>query len=145
MRRGLLAVVLALALVTAGCNRFVGGGQETPTAESSPSVAPADLPPGVSADGLENLSALLAVQGEALNETGYVASARTNLSLRVDGGLYANQQTNSTATYEAGGAAVYERWVIDRSQRPPRTRLTWTNRSVGVTKTVTGELGSDEE
>ena len=31
MRRGLLAVVLALALVTAGCNGFVGGGQETPT------------------------------------------------------------------------------------------------------------------
>jgi len=91
----------------------------------------ADLPPGVSADGVENASALLAAHRAALAETGYVYRVR----YAVSAGESFAQQGTARSVVAKNHAPIRVRSVSD-TQSDDRTRRVrtdvWANESVAL-------------
>ncbi|WP_135805732.1 hypothetical protein [Halorussus marinus] len=130
------AAVLAL-VVLAGC---AGSAAQTATtaAEGEPTettarsdASSADLPPGVSPDGVSNASALVAAHRAALAETGYTYRVRTAGS--ADGSF--DQQGTARAAVGTNHAPIRLRSVTDVQSDDGTRRIRsdiWANESVAL-------------
>lgn len=90
-----LPALLALLVVSAGC-----AGVSQLNSSNEPSEA--QLPPGVSQDGVENASALVDAHASTLDESGYTYRAATNHSVDGEKRDY-NDSRRQTTRVEAGG------------------------------------------
>jgi hypothetical protein len=116
-------VVALVAL--AGCSLPFGGTDAGPADDGGP------YPPGVSADGVDDATALLEAHAESLADTGF--RARSVTTTRVEGGSPIGE---STLTYEAAAEADASpfRLVDNNSGGLSRDyeRVTWGNETVAV-------------
>jgi hypothetical protein len=131
-----LATVAVVALVVlSGCAG--SAAQSTTATETSANAteqadaSSADLPPGVSADGVENASALLAAHRAALAETGYVYRVQYAVSAE---GSFAQQGAARSAVAK-NHAPIRVRSVSDiqsgNQSRRVRTDV-WANETVAL-------------
>lgn len=88
MTRTTCALLVAVAVVLGGCVGATAHGPDATTDETTANASTtepvgetADLPPGVTEDGVSNASALLEAHREALAETSYVFESRSNYSM----------------------------------------------------------------
>lgn len=143
-RRLATVLILAAALVLAGC----GGLSGTTTTETNATTATTatdgtatstgpnqnvDYPPGVTASGLENRTALFAADWTALNESGFVADTWINQS--VSGQEGAGSAGYQRARVEPGSesAALQIRRLSAGSES---TTDVWQNTTFGLTRIV---------
>lgn len=110
-----LTVVLVAAFVTlAGCSGFLGDEPTNGTTTIETTTGPGDppaadqMPPGITEEGIENRSALLAAHRAGLAETGYRTAITVNATLNGSDGV---QQFNSSqeSTVEEGLAPFHVR------------------------------------
>lgn len=113
-RETLAPLVVCLLVVLAGCGGVLGGsptespsgtdttpGDGTTTTTMTPGdVNESALPPGVTADGIENVSALLAAHTESLRSSGFIASATSEQVLK--GQMQQSQRTELHTRATAG-------------------------------------------
>ena len=138
MRSPALAVALAVCCVLAGCNAFAPGA----TADRSiPSVTPADVPdgapdrlaPGLTADAITNVSALLDAHGAVLENRSVRVERRT--TMRADDGSVRGEQRT-----EYRFSADRSRVAIDVTD--PRGSLSsaslWSNETSTIIREVHG-------
>ena len=125
MRPPALAVVLAVCCVLAGCNAFAPG---TTADRSIPSVTPADVPdgapdrlaPGLTADAITNVTALLDAHGAVLANRSVHVERRT--TTRADDGGVRDEQV-----VEYRFAADRSRIAIDVTGRRHSPASLWSN------------------
>ena len=142
-RRLATVLVLAAALALAGCG---GSGGTTTTAANATDATDAagtatttnsnqnvEYPAGVTADGLQNRTALFAADWTALNESGFVADAWINQS--VSGRQSTNIAAYQRARVESGGGNAA---LQIRRRSPSRDVDTnvWQNTTFGLTRIV---------
>lgn len=145
------AVALAIGVVLAGCSLPLGdaptpsqtatapeGQVETKTATPTPTPTPA-YPPGTSAAGITNASALVSAHARSLNRTGYVAIGTGNTSVVRNGFLVDVDRWGRTVV-TAGSDRYYE---VRRTTAGPVARNTqrYSNGSVELQRrTQNGEV-----
>ena len=113
--RALLACALAACVILAGCGSVTDGGASTAAADRPPSAAasaspstPGTPPPGVSASGLENASALAVAHRRGVAAEGVVVVART--TVRRHGPPVLDGPENRTRTRHAVATPGLERY-----------------------------------
>jgi hypothetical protein len=113
MRRSALPVLLALAIVLAGCNGLALGGGETPAPTVTPAPVPTDEPtptpvpqlaPGLTGEGVVDAFALAEAHSSVLDNTSY--TRYVNSTVRYVNGTVYNQFT-SRAQYAANDSRFY--------------------------------------
>lgn len=143
-RRLATVLVLAAALALAGCG---GSGGTTTTAANATDATVTDgtattttgpnqnveYPTGVTADGLQNRTALFAADWTALNESGFVADAWINQS--VSGQQDAGGAGYRRASVEPGGGNATLQIRRRSASRDVSTDV-WQNTSFGLTRIV---------
>lgn len=150
MRRVLLAVGVAALLVTAGCGG-TSGPATTATTESTTTAAttettqtttigPPEYPAGVSADGVENASAVVAAHRSHVVANGAVVKGVTNTT-----GTVNNRSiiVNATETATLSPNATALTWTVNGERTTNGTTETtldesyWANESVLVSRVAT--------
>ncbi|HET7325067.1 MAG TPA: hypothetical protein VFJ06_12115, partial [Halococcus sp.] len=100
MGRPILAALLALSLVLAGCNAIAFGGDETPTPRFTPAPVPTDKPtptpvpqltPGLTGEGVTDAFALAEAHSAVLDNISY--TLHENSTVRYVNGTVFNQFT----------------------------------------------------
>lgn len=130
------SLLLVLVVLVAGCASTTPGGVETPTVTPtmertttpSPSLQP--LAPGVTTDGIENVTALLAAHQRGLTETGFVtesASRRTAAGAEFT-------VVEWTVTVAPGGDRVLARVLENRPDGSQVNAEIWSNATHDVTR-----------
>jgi hypothetical protein len=107
-RTAVLALVAVVLL--AGC---FGGSGGTPTEEPTPTGTPLPQAPGVGAETIENVTAMLEAYRGSMSNVGFVAEARLNdgnvtYAYGADGSRLVERQDGSEAIWDDGDVA-YER------------------------------------
>ncbi|SEW29813.1 hypothetical protein [Halobacterium jilantaiense] len=147
MRRLLLTVAVAALLVTAGCSGADGPATTATTDATEPTATPAtttvgppEYPAGVSADGIENVSALVDAHRAHVVEHGAVLDSVTDTSGTV-GNRSVAVEASETAVLSPN--ATYFSWTLDGSRTVNGTSETtldesfWANDSVLVSRVAT--------
>jgi hypothetical protein len=149
VRRVLLAVGVAALLVTAGCGG-TSGPAATATTESTTTAAttettqtttvgPPEYPVGVSADGVENASALVDAHRSHVVEHGAVLKGATDTNGSVNNRTIA---VTATETARLSPNATRLRWTLDGTRtvngtaEPTLDESYWANESVLVSRTI---------
>ncbi|WP_435101584.1 hypothetical protein [Halarchaeum sp. P4] len=134
MTRTALALCLALLLVGAGCTGTTGPTGDTTTDATPASAADIAGPlPGISADGVSNLSATLAA-GDRNTTAGFVAVVNATV-VRPDSRTYWNDSIRA-----APGGDTYVTTHREHGTGWNSTLVSWSNGSVAATKqTSSGE------
>jgi hypothetical protein len=137
VRRALLAAVVAVLLVTAGCS---GDGPTTPEPNPDRTTTPESpaFPPGVSASGVENITRLLDAHAAAALVDGAAVDITVERTGRVDGRAV-TESVDGTAELAVDAAAlelVVERTTTEGDETVERVERRWANESVLVTRTV---------
>lgn len=136
--RKLATLILVAALLSAGCVSDNPGGvttAETTTDGPNTTTFDREYPPGVTADGIENASALLQAHAASVTETGYEYKYRENASQTGDGDDFVSVERGAVA---AGGTA-FERIIEIEQAKSRYTAALWVNESVMLSRTTNGD------
>jgi hypothetical protein len=116
MRRALGMVLIAVLVVLAGCSGVLGGGGGEPTETVTPAAVPTDEPtptpvprlaPGLTEQGIENASALVAAHASFLQTRSFT------------------RHSNTTALASNGSALLREVSTLHAGQKGEGVRLVW--------------------
>jgi hypothetical protein len=161
MRNSILPVVLAAAVVLAGCSGLALGGDETPTQTVTPAPVPTDEPtptpmpqlaPGFSGEGVTDAFALGEAHVAALDDTSYTMKENFSVTYRNGTdyrqyGIVARLAANDSRYYvsrRSSGPQIYSNRTVGYSVWANGTRVIRAQTVNGST-TYTVPRGADRE
>jgi hypothetical protein len=134
-----LTLLVALVVLLAGCASLTPGGTDTPTASpvGTPTETPAGTPlpdgalaPGITADGIENVTALFAAHQRELTATGFA----TESTVRTTYEGTTTDRVTWTVTVAPGGDRVRTHAVEYREDGTRIVGDIWSNATHDVTR-----------
>lgn len=130
-------LAVACLVVLAGCS-LPSGGPASPTASPTPpsTAEPEPFPPGVSADGIENGTALYAAHVDAITAAGYVAVAAVNTTVQRSAFLI-DIQSRARIRVEPNASSYHEQRRVVGGPAD-RHEAFWANGSVEFRRQVGG-------
>lgn len=133
MQRRAAPVLLALAVVLAGCGGFVGSSTPEDDATTTTTRPPGQVVPGVTEDGVTDPHALAEAHADALRNASYTANETR--TVRLANGTVAGRTQRLTQV--DGSRALFELRRHDAYATLPFSRVTqWWNGSASVARLV---------